>query len=153
MEEKVKIGVYFLRRGTPIIMRSPALKRRARRSAIVAKMTLTIFREMTRDFGHKSLAACIPELLIAMVIRENDEEGLPPISISEISRVTGIHRKTVGRHINRLVKRGAFIREDDGVYGNDAYLEARLDDVFFKTILQAIIDADEALSKLAAEES
>ena len=134
--------------------RSRALDRRARRSAIIARMTLTIFRNMSGYFGHSNLAACVPDLLISMTIRDNDESGLPPISLSEISRMTGISRRTVGRRIDRLEERGAFIHEmDTGAYGNDAYLEARLHAKFFMIILQAIAEGAEALRKIDEEEA
>lgn len=134
--------------------RSRALDRRARRSAIIARLTLTIFRNMTGDFGLRNLAACVPDLLISMTIRDNDEAGLPPISFSEISRLTGISRRTVGRRIDRLEARGAFIHEEDvGAYGNDDYLEARLHADFFMNILQATAEAAEALRKIDEEEA
>jgi hypothetical protein len=133
--------------------RSPALDRRARRSAIVARLTLTIFREMTRDFGHNDLAECVPDLLISMAIRVNDEDGHAPIALKQLERFTGISRRTVGRRINSLAKRGAFIFEEDvGVYGNDAYLEARMEADFFINIMLAIAEAEEALKKIDAEE-
>jgi biotin operon repressor len=133
--------------------RSPALQRRARQSAIVARLTLTIFRNMTGDFGHDDLVACVPDLLISMVIRENDEAGNPPLSLSEISRLTGISRRTVGRRVDALVERGAFIHQVGvGVYGNDGYLEDRIEAEFFMIILKAIAEAADALSKLNGEE-
>jgi len=59
----------------------------------------------------------------------------------------------VGRRINSLAKRGAFIFEEDvGVYGNDAYLEARMEADFFINIMLAIAEAEEALKKIDAEE-
>lgn len=97
------------------------------------------------DFALNNIAATLPELLIAMVVRLNDDRGDPPVSISEINRITGISRQTVRRHIARLVARGVVIREDDGILGNDAYLFERIDAPYFKEIVRAVLEAADQL--------
>ena len=97
------------------------------------------------DLSRDNLAMTVPDMLIAMVIRLNDDQGKPPISISEIERMTGISRRSVRRHIEQLVERGVVIRSDDGVVGSDAYLLARLDAAYFKEIVQAVRDAAKEL--------
>lgn len=126
-------------------MRSPELEARFRASAAVARMTLTIFRGMSSDFGHRNIAASVPDLLLAMAIRLNDFEGLPPLSISELHRITGIPRQTVRRKIDRLVRRGAVVRTDGGITGTDSYLQDRLKADYFMEIVAAIRAAAEEL--------
>lgn len=122
-------------------MRTPELEARHRASAIVARMYLRTLTAVMTDLARDSLAMTVPEMLIAMVVRLNDDQGKPPISISEIERMTGISRKTVRRHIKQLIERGVVIRRDDGVLGSDEYLLARVDAPYFKEIVQAIRDA------------
>jgi DNA-binding MarR family transcriptional regulator len=119
-------------------MRTEKLEARSRASATVARMFLECLQAMMGDFEHTNVSAVLPELLIAMVIRLNDERGRPAISLSQITRETGISRRTVQRHVDRLVKRGVVIRKDDGVSGNDAYLETRIDAEYFRRIVRAI---------------
>lgn len=126
-------------------MRTPELEARHRASAIVARMYLRTLQAMMGDFALNNVSATLPELLIAMVIRLNDHQGRPPVSISEIARITGISRRTVRRHADRLLERGVVIRKDDGILGNDAYLEQRIDAAYFKEIVQAIRDAAKEL--------
>jgi predicted DNA-binding transcriptional regulator len=126
-------------------MRTPELEARHRASAIVARMYLRTLTAVMNDLSRDSLATTVPEMLIAMVVRLNDDQGKPPISISEIERMTGISRKTVRRHVNRLIGRGVVIRRDDGVIGSDAYLLARVDAPYFKEIVQAVRDAAKEL--------
>ena len=129
-------------------MRSPALIRRHRQSAIVSRMILTCLSAMMGDFERESVSAAVPELAVGMVIRLNDEDNKPPISISKITEKTGISRKTVGRHVERLADRGVVIRNGDGVTGNDAYLETRMEADYFRAMLRAIIDAADQLRAL-----
>lgn len=126
-------------------MRTPELEARIRASATVARMTLTVFRAMGSDFGHKNIVATVPELLIAMAIRINDYDGLPPLSISELARITGIPRQTVRRKVDRLVRRGVAIRTNGGIVGADQYLQDRIRADFFMEIVEAIRAAAQAL--------
>ena len=126
-------------------MRTPELEARHRASAIVARMYLRTLQAIMGDLARESLATTVPEMLIAMVVRMNDDQEKPPISISEIERMTGISRKTVRRHVNRLIGRGVVIRSDDGVRGSDDYLMARIDAAYFREIVEAIREAAEAL--------
>jgi predicted transcriptional regulator len=127
-------------------MRTPELEARHRASATVARMTLTIFKGMASDFGRKNIASTVPELLVAMVIRLNDYDGLPPLSISELTRLTGIPRQTVRRIIERLVRRGVVNRTRGGITGNDDYLQERLRADFFLQIVAAIRTAADELA-------
>ena len=122
-------------------MRSPAMAARHRASASVARMMLVCFRAMTGDFAAKNIAAMMPELLIAMVVRVNDESGLMPISISSIARLTGIPRRSVTRRIERLIQRGVVLQKDGGITGNDGYLKARIDAAYFRMVVEAIRNA------------
>lgn len=126
-------------------MRTPELEARHRASATVARMTLTIFNRMASDFARKNIVATVPELLVAMVVRLNDFDGLPPLSISEITRLTGIPRQTVRRIVERLARRGVVTRTDGGITGNDAYLQDRLRADYFMEIVAAIRTAAEEL--------
>ena len=126
-------------------MRTPELEARHRASAIVARMYLRTLTAIMGDLSRDNLALTVPDMLIAMVVRLNDDQGKPPISISEIERMTGISRRTVRRHIEQLVERGVVIRSDDGVVGSDAYLLSRLDAAYFKEIVQAVRDAAKEL--------
>src|SRR4051794_474508 len=130
-------------------MRTPELEARHRASAIVARMYLRTLQAMMGDFALNNISATLPELLIAMVIRLNDHQQKTPVSISEIARITGISRRTVRRHAERLLARGVVIRKDDGIVGNDAYLEQRVDAAYFKEIVQAIRDAAKELEDYA----
>jgi DNA-binding transcriptional ArsR family regulator len=126
-------------------MRPPELEARHRASAIVARMYLRTLQAMMGDFALNNISATLPELLVAMVIRLNDYQQKPPVSISEIARITGISRRTVRRHTERLLGRGVVIRKDDGILGNDAYLEQRVDAAYFREIVAAIRDAAKEL--------
>lgn len=126
-------------------MRTPELEARRRASAIVARMYLRTLTAIMGDLSRDSLAMAVPDMLIAMVVRLNDDQGKPPISISEIERMTGISRRTVRRHVEQLVERGVVIRSDDGVVGSDAYLLARIDAAYFKEVVQAVRDAAKEL--------
>jgi DNA-binding Lrp family transcriptional regulator len=126
-------------------MRTPELEARHRASAIVARMYLRTLQAMMGDFARENISMTLPDMLIAMVVRLNDDLRKTPISISEIERMTGISRKTVRRHVRQLVERGVVIREDDGVVGSDAYLSARIDAAYFKEIVAAIRDAAKEL--------
>ena len=126
-------------------MRTPELEARHRASAIAARMYLRTLTAIMGDLSRDNLALTVPDMLIAMVVRLNDDQGKPPISISEIERMTGISRRTVRRHIEQLVERGVVIRSDDGVVGSDAYLLSRLDAAYFKEIVQAVRDAAKEL--------
>ena len=108
-------------------------------------MYLRTLQAMMGDFALNNIGATLPELLIAMVIRLNDYQRKPPVSISEIARITGISRRTVRRHAERLLGRGVVIRKDDGILGNDAYLEERIDAAYFREIVEAIRDAAKEL--------
>lgn len=130
-------------------MATPELEARRRASAIIARMYLRTLTAIMSDLSRDSLAMTVPEMLIAMVVRLNDDQGKPPISISEIERMTGISRRTVRRHVTRLVGRGVVIRSDDGVIGSDNYLMARIDADYFKEIVRAIRDAAKALEDYA----
>lgn len=126
-------------------MRTPELEARHRASAIVARMYLRTLQAMMGDFARENISMTLPDMLIAMVVRLNDDLRKTPVSISEIERMTGISRKTVRRHVRQLVERGVVIREDDGVVGSDAYLSARIDAAYFKEIVAAIRDAAKEL--------
>src|SRR4051794_37381025 len=90
-------------------MRTPELEARHRASAIVARMFLRTLTAIMGDLVRKNLSTTVPEMLIAMVVRLNDDQRKTPISISEIERMIGIPRKTVRRHVDRLVERGVVI--------------------------------------------
>jgi biotin operon repressor len=126
-------------------MRTPELEARHRASAIVARLYLRTLKAMMGDFARENFSMTLPDMLIAMVVRLNDDQRKTPVSISEIERMTGISRKTVRRHVRQLVERGIVIREDDGVVGSDAYLLARIDAAYFKEIVAAIRDAAKEL--------
>jgi predicted transcriptional regulator len=108
-------------------------------------MYLRTLKAMMGDFARENFSMTLPDMLIAMVVRLNDDQRKTPVSISEIERMTGISRKTVRRHVRQLVERGVVIREDDGVVGSDAYLLARIDAAYFKEIVAAIRDAAKEL--------
>src|SRR5258708_834258 len=128
-------------------MRTPELEARHRASAIVAQMFLSCLRAMMGDFEKVNISSVLPELLIAMVVRLNDDGNKPAISLSEISRIVGIPRQTVRRHVEQLVKRGVVIRTDGGVVGSDTYLFERIDAPYFKDIVAAIRAAALALEQ------
>jgi DNA-binding transcriptional ArsR family regulator len=124
---------------------TPELEARRRASGIVAQMFMKCLQAMMGDLAEANFLDTLPELLIAMVVRLNDGRDEPPISISEISRLTGISRATVRRHVERLIERGVVIRKDDGIVGDDAYLFDRIDAPYFKTIVATIIETAELL--------
>src|SRR3954469_21047473 len=108
MARKFTPDTSFARMGTTS-MRTPELEARHRASAIVARMYLRTLQAMMGDFARENVSMTLPDMLIAMVVRLNDDQRRTPISISEIERMTGISRKTVRRHVKQLAERGVVI--------------------------------------------
>lgn len=119
-------------------MRTPKLEARIRASAAVARMFLAILRAIAKESARTNISTVLPGMLIVMVSRLNDDEGKPPLSISEIMRLIGSSRQTVRRRVDRLVERGAVVRQHDGIVSSDAYLLKRIDAPYFKVVVAAI---------------
>ena len=72
-------------------MRTPEFEARHRASAVVSRMMLVICRSMLEGYSRdRNIAAVFPEMLVIMVIRDNDDQGLPPISANRIAKLIGI---------------------------------------------------------------
>lgn len=130
-------------------MRTPELEKRHHASAVIARMLLTCCRAMLQGYDRqKNIAAVLPELLVAMAIRINDDEGKPPISINAIAANTGLPRTDVRRWLVPLIRQGVIVKSGGGYIDNDAYMQERADAPYFKQIVAAIREAAEALQDI-----
>ena len=128
-------------------MRSAELEARHNAAAVVSKLMLICCRAFPQGYNreNKNFAALMPELLVAMVIRVNDGKRGPPLSANRISKRIGMPRANVRRWLDQLVKQGIITKSDGGYVGNDDYLRARQDALYFKRIVRAIRAAAKAL--------
>jgi len=120
-------------------LRTPEFEARHRASAVISRMMLIVCRSMLEGYSRdRNIAAAFPEMLITMAIRDNDDQGLPPISVSAIARQTGLPRASVQRWLARLTQHRVIKKSDEGCVGDDRFLEARLDAKYFERIVAAI---------------
>ena len=76
-------------------MHSPEFKRRHRASAVVSQMQLLIMHEIVEGYNRdRNFIAEWNEIRVVMVIRRNDERGLPPITLSQIPKPSTPRRRT-----------------------------------------------------------
>lgn len=131
-------------------MRTPELERRHTASALLSKMLLLVVRLM--DIGHRrnrNLAAHLAEMMVIMTIRVNDERGKPPLSENKLSKMTGLSRETVGRWLVPLTRHRVVKKVGKwGHVGDDAYLEKRIDALYFRRIAHIIIVTGRMLERL-----
>ncbi|WP_038384920.1 MarR family transcriptional regulator [Bradyrhizobium elkanii] len=121
---------------------------RQRQSAVVADMMLTIVAAMQRDYRRKHIGASFEELLVAMAVRRNDNQGKPPINVAALEKVLNVPRSNVSRAVATLIRHQGIIRKVDHAYtGNPAYLAPRVDAAYFTAIREAIITAAHELQK------
>jgi DNA-binding MarR family transcriptional regulator len=123
-------------------MRTPELEARHRASTVVCQMLLICSHSMleayNRSSKNKNVAILFPDILTVAAIRVAEGHRRPPISINRIAKETGLSRRTVGRSVAQLIKRGVIEKSGRGYIGREAYLQARLNARYFKRIVVAI---------------
>lgn len=121
-------------------MPSPELEARLRASTVVCQMMLICFRLMIQGYNRdgKNLAAIFPEILTIIVIRVCEGHHRSPVSINRLAKLTGLPRRTVGRALVQLMKHGVVVKSGDGYATNEAYVQARINAVYFKRMVAAI---------------
>ena len=123
-------------------MRTLELDARRHAAAVASKMLLICCSAMLDGYSRqKKIAAVLPEMLVIMAIRVNEDEGGPPISVSRIATSIGMPRANVRRSLAHLIKHGVIEQSGKGYIGADAYLEARLRAPYFLRLIAAIRDA------------
>jgi DNA-binding transcriptional ArsR family regulator len=130
---------------------SARLARRHRDAAIVSRMMLEcILLLHSTHPRRKSPGAVIEDLMVAMAVRENDDDGGKPYTIAGIAKRLNMPRSNVSRAVKWLVGLGLIRSSGDGertYVGELKFLQARIDAPYFKKIRTAIFVAARELKK------
>ncbi|WP_445215445.1 hypothetical protein ACKWRH_23480 [Bradyrhizobium sp. Pa8] len=114
----------------------------------MARMMVTCFTAMQKQYGHKHLGAVAITLLVGMTIRSNDADGTRSTIIG-IARQLNVPRTSVRRSILELVRQGIIMAEgESGFTNNDDYFAGRLDADCAVDIPTAILNAAADLNRL-----
>lgn len=128
-----------------------ALAKRHKQSAIVGRLLVACFVTMRSGYPRKHLGAVFEELLIAVMIRVNDDLGAPPRTASDISKYLGLPRSNVRRCLDVLISEGVVRKVNEhGHTGELDWLASRIDAEYFVRIHDAIIAAADELKALDA---
>lgn len=120
-------------------MQDKSFARRHSKAAAISRMFLTLSRIFANTYPHnKNVGHLLPEILVIMAIRINDERKRKPISQAQIARVTDIPRSNVRRIMPSLVKVGVIDRQDGGYVGNVAFLRKRIKAHYFQRVLAVV---------------
>lgn len=125
---------------------SKALATRHRQGAIVSGMMVTIVSALRRTYTHKrNFSAFFEERLVGAAIRQNDEAGGEPLTITGIAKMLSLPRSNIKRATDALTGEGMVRKEGAGFVGDLAYLQGRADADYFKVIMAAILQAADDL--------
>ncbi|MBR0753472.1 helix-turn-helix domain-containing protein [Bradyrhizobium jicamae] len=120
-------------------MQDKAYARRHSKAAAISRMFLTLSRIMSRTYPHqKNVGQLLPEILIIMACRVNDERKRPPASFSQIARITGMPRTNVRRLMPSLIAAGVLEKSGSGYIGSPAYIRSRINARYFRRVLIAV---------------
>jgi predicted HTH transcriptional regulator len=126
-------------------------EQRMRASAILCEMLIDITAALQVAHNKSgSIAASWTDWQLFMMIRVNDDRGLPPLSQKKISEKTGIPRRNIGRWMANLIKNGAVKQSDcgSGYIIEEKFIRDRLDAPYFADIMDAIERACCEMKKL-----
>ena len=113
--------------------------RRHSKAAAISRMFLTCCRAMATAYPHqKNVGQLLPDLLVIMAIRVNDERKRKPITQSQIARVTGLPRSNVRRILPVLLDVGVIDESGEGYTGNVNFLTKRIKARYFQAVLKAV---------------
>jgi hypothetical protein len=142
--------------GVPMIAKiSPAsaLVVRRAQAAIVARLWVTICLAFAREYRRKHIGAIFTDILVGMLIRQNDDDGKPPLSISCIAKILNMPRSNVKRATDALMSQGVIISHEGAFTENEAFIAGRLDSNCAATIIGAILKAADDLGKVGRRQT
>jgi len=91
-----------------------------------------------RRKGRPQGIAEVPQLFVAMVIRLNDERGLPPISQRAIARQLRTSHQNIGHWLEPLLTCSMIKHSGRGYTGNDGWMLERIDAQHFRRLVRAL---------------
>ena len=126
------------------------LKRRHTAAAVVSDTVLTTVLAAIDAMGDDFGVADTAQLMAFMVIRRNDERGLPPISQRAIARELSTPRhkvshQTVANWLKPLRAAGMIVQSRGGYRGHLGWLADRLHSDHFKRMVGALVDGGKQL--------
>ena len=126
-----------------------AFAKRHKQSAIVGRLLVASFVAIRSGYARKHPGAVFEELLVAMMIRMNDDLGAPPRTASDISKYLGLPRSNVRRCLDVLIGEGVIRKEAErGYRGELDWLASRVDAEYFLKIRDAVVAAADELKAL-----
>ncbi len=127
---------------------SDLVEKRRRQSTILARLMVEWFSALRVGYDRKHIGAVAEELLVASVIRINDDDRLPPLTPTDIAKRLNLPRSNVRRCLDVLIEEGVAAKSGAGYRGKIDWLAARVDAPYVHKIRDAIIVAADQLIML-----